>query len=553
MDLHLRRFHREYSLQVRRQLINYSESVTLSSTEDILAIQPDIGGGKPIQGLEIINGYQCKHCNMCFGALNTLQTHINKQHHLNKRAEHHWQACTVQTFFKRPHERKYFRVNTTAEPTSDNNGVDPLVQKLLECAEKVDLNDGQADTTVPLESLRIDKLVPWLRRTGWLEDFAGKDMKVIAEKARKPGPEEKELLGVWKSVVRTVWKCVEGARDCARVRRWESIMFWLESSTPNEPSQQPFRYDLDTDTLERYAGLFGRLICYCLRIVRDNDEEPVGIQFLNRHREALQEVLDSIEGTVDEDELDGMIFDICVMFIVHPPYSASISALVHFFGVLGYDERTSTWRAPGTYTPILAAFKFCIRVIGLESAIPTGDRDRLIDYGRNPTTILREFHRKWLVAGDDTPYNNMYKLMQYGRAVAQNSISVGRLLWINKGQTMVFDGQPVHLKDYREMIHKVHGEAKQLLAECLFRNMERFNLLDLTDLTDDINNMTKGFSFIRFPRNKLLGGCQRMIDILKVHPAEMQKIAALQNNKLFFNPQGVATYQKKVDHCLSII
>jgi hypothetical protein len=107
-----------------------------------MAIQsdPNISGGKPIQGLEIIDGYQCKHCNMCFGALNTLQTHINKQHGLNKRAEHHWQACTVQTFFKPSPERKYFRVNITAEPTSDSNRVDPLMQKLLECAEKVDLN-----------------------------------------------------------------------------------------------------------------------------------------------------------------------------------------------------------------------------------------------------------------------------------------------------------------------------------------------------------------------------------------------------------------------------
>lgn len=318
------------------------------------------------------------------------------------------EECTLQSFFKASNQRKYFRVNiTAADPTSDSNGVDPLVQKLLECAAKVDLNNGQADTTVPLESLRIDKLVPWLRRTRWLEDFAGKDMKVIAEKARKPGLEEKELLGVWKSVVRIVRKCVEGARDCARVRRWESIMFWLESSTPNEPSHQPFRYDPDTDTLKRYAGLFGRFICYCLRIVRDDDEELVGIQFLIRHKEALQEVLDSIEETINDDELDCIIFDICVMFIIHAPYSGRVPALVHFFGVIGYDEQTSTWRAPGTYTPILAAFKFCIRVIGLESAIPTGDRDMLIDYGRNPTTILREFHRKWLVSG------GRYSIQQY--------------------------------------------------------------------------------------------------------------------------------------------
>jgi hypothetical protein len=190
------------------------------------------------------------------------------------------------------------------------------VQKLLECAEKVDLNDGQADTTVPLESLRIDKLVPWLRRTGWLEDFAGKDMKVIAEQARKPGPEEKELLGVWKSVVRIVKKCVEGARDCHRVRRWENIMFWLESSTPNEMSLQPFRYDPDKDTLEGYAGWFGRFICYCIRVIRGGYEELVGIEFSPRNSKALTEVVDYIEGTVDDDELDGMIFDLCVMFIV---------------------------------------------------------------------------------------------------------------------------------------------------------------------------------------------------------------------------------------------
>ena len=65
-------------------------------------------------------------------------------------------------------------------------------------------------------------------------------MKVIAEKVSKPGLEEKEVLRVWQSVVCTVWKYVNGARDCARVRRWETIMFWLNSSTPNEPSQEPY-------------------------------------------------------------------------------------------------------------------------------------------------------------------------------------------------------------------------------------------------------------------------------------------------------------------------
>ena len=185
IELHLRRFHKEYSLHIRRQLVGFSQSVTLSCTEDIKAIQPDLNGG-PIEGLKIITGYQCKYCDKSFGALNSFQIHINKQHHLNKRAEYYLQECTVQTFFGSSKDIKYFRVNTMPNPTSTMSGVDLLVQKLMEYTEKIDLKKGQADTVVPLESLRIDKLSPWLRRAGWLENFARKDMKMITEKGRKP-------------------------------------------------------------------------------------------------------------------------------------------------------------------------------------------------------------------------------------------------------------------------------------------------------------------------------------------------------------------------------
>lgn len=227
--------------------------------------------------------------------------------------------------------------------------------------------------------------------------------------------------------------------------------------------------------------------------------------------------------------------------------------LVHFLSILDYDKQRAIWHIPTTYQPLLAAFKYCIHLISLESAISSYKLDRLIEEGKRLAVIFQEFHQWWLVEGDDTAYNKVYKLMQYSRVAGQDSISVSRLLWTNHGQMMVFEGQSIHLKDYREMIHKVHDSTKQLLDECLFGNMERFNLLDLSDLTDDINNTNNGFSFVKFPRNKLLGGRKYMIGTLRSQPEKMYKMAALQNNELFFNPKAIAGYQRKVYHHLSIV
>jgi hypothetical protein len=58
----------------------------------------------------------------------------------------------------------------------------------------------------------------------------------------------------------------------------------------------------------------------------------------------------------DEDEygIDRMVLQVSKRFIMHSDYAARKSGLVHFLGVLGYDERKERWMELSTFTPILA-------------------------------------------------------------------------------------------------------------------------------------------------------------------------------------------------------
>jgi hypothetical protein len=93
-----------------------------------------------------------------------------------------------------------------------------LVIPALRCA----LADEQLGL-IETDQYMVDKS-PWMRRTDWLREFAGKDMNVIVGKSKKPTQDEAALRVVWASVTRLMNHCVEGVRDCTE-RNWGLIGF----------------------------------------------------------------------------------------------------------------------------------------------------------------------------------------------------------------------------------------------------------------------------------------------------------------------------------------
>ena len=65
-----------------------------------------------------------------------------------------------------------------------------------------------------------------------------------------------------------------------------------------------------------------------------------------------------------------------------------------------------------SYTPILAALQFCIRVISLEHCLPQATRDNYV-YNERLTLedVFRAFHGKWLVDEQAVPFTYVHQLL----------------------------------------------------------------------------------------------------------------------------------------------
>jgi hypothetical protein len=267
----------------------------------------------------------------------------------------------VQTFFKSD-KTKYFVVTLSKarqDVRSTESEMEGHIKVLLEGAEVMNAEEDKRLGLIEANQYIVDKS-PWMRRTGWLREFAGKDMNVIVGKSKKPTKEEPGLQVVWRSVMRLINDCVDGVKDCDE-RNWRLIGFWLNSPELEEVDGKPFSVDHDQSTVRRYAKYWGRFICYCLWML--NEEEGSGIQFLGDQWDDLEELQRLAEEDEDEYGIDRQVLWVSMQLIMYSEYAARKSGLVHFLGVLGYDERKKRWREPSTFTPILAGVQFWMRVL----------------------------------------------------------------------------------------------------------------------------------------------------------------------------------------------
>lgn len=143
-------------------------------------------------------------------------------------------------------------------------------------------------------------------------------------------------------------RLLDGVTDCTH-RNWRLILFWLNGSEASKAGSMPFNIDKDPTTIKRYKEYWQRFICYCSRVLEE--EEECGIQFLTNQKEILNKLWEMAETKeVNEDVMDSMVLKVSALFIMHSDYAQQKSALVHFFGILGYDVRTKRWRQPNVHS-----------------------------------------------------------------------------------------------------------------------------------------------------------------------------------------------------------
>jgi hypothetical protein len=277
-----------------------------------------------------------------------------------------------------------------------SNFADQLLEDLLGVAMERDKKHQQEINTVQDNTSLVTK-TPWLRYTRWDKKFADQDMNELHTLTDPPEATISEEKLIWDMVGKSVKHCWEGYHDCLE-REWDLIPFWLRSVTLEKEDTKPFRTYIAPDTLSRYIGYWQSYILFCYRMfsLKDTRVEFTTLQFQNLT--AIRYIIDSD----DEDKaekLETLLFKLSVSLICHSDYAKEPSSLIYYSGVRGYNVDYKQWRKPLEYTTILAGVQFCIRVIILEHALPTGLRDEFTDSTSvTPVMQFRQF-RKWLIDG----------------------------------------------------------------------------------------------------------------------------------------------------------
>jgi hypothetical protein len=230
--------------------------------------------------------------------------------------------------------------------------------------------------------------------------------------------------------------------------------------------------------------------------------------------------------------------------IEHTDYCTIRSALIHFTGILGYNEDNKTWRQPHQYTPILAAFQFCVRVIMFEHAIPMHQRDSLGD--SNPEVQFTRVRNKWLVEGQPGPFNYIHKLMVYGMAAAKDYTGRDKVWFSPEKEMCYYEGRPLLINDWIKFVHAILEDAEMVMKELLFQSLDDpLHLLDLHSLMDAPNYAYNGYSLVTIIHGGIEGARNMMMQRL-LKSQEWKSMLITEPDALSFNPVGIKKYTAQI-------
>ena len=338
-----------------------------------------------------------------------------------------------------------------AEP--DQTQTDILVQQLLDRAEELE-NEAERHMYEIHDQGILEELTPWMRRTGWIGRFDGRNMKVLNDLLSEPKRNVEngdKLRFVWESVERMMKQCWDSVNDCWN-RDWKLILHWLASDSKTEPDAAPFSIYMDRKTRKRYTGYWQQFMMFVLRGLDDADHQ-YGIEYTELQKRALREINKELwEDDINEVELDKKVTTASLLFIQHRSFAKRRSALLYFSGVLGFHVGWKRWKGPADYTTILAGLQWILRIVLLESAIPKDDRDEWDEkYQEDPLQQFRQSHDIFLVTGEPYPYDQIHSLLNYGLRASINVITRSRIGWSADESILYLDGRPLKMEKWKRL------------------------------------------------------------------------------------------------------
>ncbi|KJZ71002.1 hypothetical protein HIM_09613 [Hirsutella minnesotensis 3608] len=186
--------------------------------------------------------------------------------------------------------------------------------------------------------------------------------------------------------------------------------------------------------------------------------------------------------------------------------SASSTMLVYFSGVRGLswpDGRE--YLRPYRFTPILARFIYCTRLIFLEAVLPRFLHGRISTVHRARHGLLKTLNilrRRYMCDGTLSPMGEFLSLLAYGSALRRSQGPTFHFHWSDDGEVLSWDGtQQLSMNNFRALARNVLDSATSCSARLMYDWEPAYP--NLGGIHDRMSNTTPGYSFVQDPDNNL--------------------------------------------------
>jgi hypothetical protein len=256
--------------------------------------------GLPPQPIvQVVDGFQCKHCQHRSQNRSNIRQHANQAHNKKRvKDEEIFQSVRLQSWFWDGKER-YWVVDESQGPPAHRRAA---IGDVGEASDDSEPNAGsgsdsegsqdEVDDQIVREienwkeeakerRLRALKDVPavemdsWLQYTKWNEVLGQSKHNLVRtfQFTREPDPDEPELGRVLRAWSRIFDRCLD---TLAATDQKDALKWW--ASPKNEAaSQRPFELPQNAKSVEKYSAVWERFICYMMRTApKEHWEQETG-------------------------------------------------------------------------------------------------------------------------------------------------------------------------------------------------------------------------------------------------------------------------------------
>lgn len=541
---HMQRKHK-ISIELRRQVDRYIEQCPFEY--DYATVELPVDGLAPQPIIQVVDGFQCKHCTHKSKSRNTTRKHANQEHNKKRVADEElFIQVRLQSWFWEGKER-YWVVDESQQPEQDpgrdqgsrassagvgqenpnqDDNQDSDTEEEIEDQISKEMEASQAhlkeQRLVLLKKVPVVELDSWLRFTGWNEVLSQSEHNIrdTHRFTREPDPEESELARLLVAWNRILERCLD---TLAAMDHMDTLKWWV--SPKNEAaSVHPFELPQNSKTMTKYSSRFQGFLCYAMRtapVENWNEKSETGVQFTRSQWKSIKQMRIILMTPCPDDpttELEDQDHDLtievmrfCQLVVMQDMgkhESVYDSPLMHYLAVMGVDTESNTFRVSFFYTPILAGILYINRLIMLEVAVSIEGWPELdIPAKENIPSVAERIHdirRRHLCEASFSPTSSILSQLAMGKSFNNLHQSPSNIHWSEDEQTIHYLGKGVQLSKIKVMCDGLMREMSALLHELAFQ--KGVPTVDLSKIIDSMawsqDFRRDDYSFIKQARNK---------------------------------------------------